>query len=221
MWKQNDFRTIQVVQSCGFFFKVHTDAKVTFWNILHNEVIGEIQKTKQTWLASPKPVLPSVVMGEIICSQDRWDPGSTQCAICPLKNGLNQCTLPRGGHSSALPHLWKWVFWLRQCFVQSVSHLFTSQPFHSLWHTETLFMSKYLGTHFKSQVTEVDWVWATQHHSFIWEKMVDKPLIVDYKAFLLSVICENTGSRDLPPPPSHSESHCGIRRSNHVTDCHS
>lgn len=46
-------------------------AEVTFWNILHNEVIEEIQKIKQTWLAFPKPVLPSIVMEEIIHSQDR------------------------------------------------------------------------------------------------------------------------------------------------------
>lgn len=60
------------MQSCGvFFIKVDMNAEMTFWNVLHNEVTEEIQKIKQTWLASPKPVLPSIVMEKIIRSQDR------------------------------------------------------------------------------------------------------------------------------------------------------
>lgn len=42
-----------------------------------------------------------------------------------------------------------------------------------------------------------------------------------YEALLLSTIFKDTGSSDLPLPPSHLESHCEIRRSNHVTNCHS
>lgn len=44
---------------------------MTFGTTPPNKVIGEIQKRKCTWPLSPKPVFPSVVMGEIICSQNR------------------------------------------------------------------------------------------------------------------------------------------------------